>query len=177
MISISSAFEQGVSALSLALGLCLMVDGYCEMSRAPKLDKALAVSSHSRMVVVLAGSRGRQKEAQTGFLKERYSLTAGTIDDLTSGRLSPPAGRGFVLEDYPRTREQAEHLAALVKQASLRPLIVIDIADRGAKTERLNPDVMRAFCRDADTWTVDGTRPVEEVSETLRGLLGRIPPQ
>jgi hypothetical protein len=153
-----------------------MVDGHCEMSRAPRLDKALAVSSHSGMVVVLAGSKGRQKEAQTGFLKERYSLTAGTIDDLISGRLSSPAGRGFVLEDYPRTRERTEHLAALVKQASLRPPIVIDIEDRGAKTVRLNPDVMRAFWRDADTCTVDGTRPIEEVSETLRRLPDRIEP-
>jgi len=89
------------------------------------------------------------------------------------GRLPVPASlressfgkRGSVLEDYPRTKDEAQHLATLVKQAYPSPPIIVEIAD-------LRP---RDFPLDVDVWTIDGTQPLETVSETLRTLLDKIP--
>ncbi len=102
--------------------------------------------------------------------------------------------KGVVLDGYPASKEQADHLAELVRTNALPSPIVLqlDVPDdvvrerlkkRAAPedtpeliTERLKQyhrdlDMVRTYYPQANIWTIDGTRPVNDVAATIRSIL------
>ncbi len=169
------------------------------------------------LVVVLIGPPASGKSTQAEYLNKKYGLpvisveelvaadsgsaggelprTASALDRLLRERLErTDTSRGFVLDGYPATREQADYLAGLVREFGLPSPIVIQIhipddevrkrcAKRGGpedEPEIVNRrlaryheemDMLRSYYPQADIWTIDGTRGVKGVSATVRVLI------
>jgi adenylate kinase len=102
--------------------------------------------------------------------------------------------KGVVLDGYPASKEQADHLAELVRTKALPSPIVIqlDVPDdvvRERLKKRASPDdtpelitqrltqyhrdldLVRAYYPQANIWTIDGTRSVNDVAATIRSIL------
>ena len=121
--------------------------------------------------------------------------TNPAINDLVADRLQHiDTSKGVVLDGYPATKDQADHLAGLVKKLDLPAPIVIqlDVPDN-VDTKRLEKrkreddtpdqiarrlkdyhrelDFVRSYYPDANIWTIDGTRSPVEVSKTIQSIL------
>jgi adenylate kinase len=148
------------------------------------------------LVIVLIGPPGSGKTTQAEFLKKKYSIPVITADrtttDATLLRDIQKAGtaKGFVLDGYPATREQADHLGKIVKQLNLPSPVVVslevpdavvrerlkgkekpEVLDQRLSSYHQEMDLIRQYYPQADIWTVIGTRPVKEVSETIEMLI------
>ena len=121
--------------------------------------------------------------------------TSPALNELVAGRLrAMDLTKGVVLDGYPATKDQADHLAALVRKLSLPSPVVIhlqvpdDVArerlrkrkredDTPEQIERRLTDYHRelemisAYYPQANIWTIDGTKPAAEVSDTIRSIL------
>jgi adenylate kinase len=119
------------------------------------------------------------------------------LNDLVRKRLSQmDARKGFVLDGYPATKDQADHLESTVKELGLpRPIIILlDIPDKVAlkrdkkrgreddtpaqierrlKDYHREMDFVRSYYPEANIHTIDGTRPVAEVSKAIKTVLGK----
>ena len=117
------------------------------------------------------------------------------VDRLVAEKLaSLDLSRGVVLDGYPASKDQADHLAELVSKLNLPPPIVIqidlpdDIARQRLKErervddtpelieERLKHyhremDMIRSYYPEANIWTVNGDKPVAVVSSTIEAIL------
>ena len=101
---------------------------------------------------------------------------------------------GVVFDGYPATKDQADHLATLVKRFNLRPPIIIqlDVPDnvdekrlqkrkreddtpdqiaRRLKDYHRELDFARSYYPEANIWTIDGTKSRDEVSKTIESIL------
>lgn len=173
------------------------------LAQAPALQKPV--------VIVLVGPPSSGKSTQAGLLNRRFRLPVIAAEDLRKvagqaasdealnralrAQLSKTdTSRGFVLDGYPASRAQADHLADLVRESNLpSPLIVqLDVPDNVVHSwaaQRKGPadspdnvkrllrryhdemDLLRSYYPEGDIWTIDGTRPPAEVSATIRTLL------
>lgn len=102
--------------------------------------------------------------------------------------------RGFTLDGFPASRAQADYLAAMLTEMKLPdPFIVqLNVPDEqvrerarsrgGAEDDpqvlerRLTEyhremDVIRNYYPEADIWTINGTREIRAVSQTILGLI------
>jgi adenylate kinase len=102
--------------------------------------------------------------------------------------------KGVVLDGYPATKDQADHLAALVKEMGLLPPVVIQIdvpddvvrarlekrkapedtpeqIERRLKDYHRELDMIRDYYPQANIWTIDGTRPIVDVWRTIQVIL------
>ena len=100
--------------------------------------------------------------------------------------------RGFVSDGFPATREQADALAAMVKEKRLSNPVVIQInipdeealargrKDPNADLSRLPQQLkdyhreiglLRSYYPQANIWEVDGARTPKEVSNTINAIL------
>lgn len=156
----------------------------------------LAQQPGKGLVLVLIGPPGSGKTTQADFLTKRYHipvLSAGSwmSDAQFDERLKVlNTGKGFIIDGYPATHAQAEHLAKVVKQRQLpSPVIVhLDVPDdvvrqRMAGKEkpeslekRLSDyhremDLIRSYYPQGDIWSVIGTRAPKEVSKTIEMLI------
>lgn len=157
------------------------------------------------LVFVLVGPPGAGKSTQAAFLSRKYKIASIDIDHfkLKAGETveakvaeavrSMDAAKGFILDGYPRTHAQADHLATLLKELKLPPPIIIqiDVPDEVAR-ERVRRqfsgkmgnfeeqlvayhkelDLLRQYYPQADIWTINGNRnSAQEVSETIVSLV------
>lgn len=159
--------HQVEAVASLILGICLMLEGMFSWS------ETLA-SPVGSLAIVVVGPAGLQKAAQTEFLRRRYRLPVIHGSDLAkSGAV--PARDGFVLEDYPTTKDRADRLAELLSARKLAAPVVVEIADRRLKGSPVDLYKIESRYPLADIWTFDGTLPAETVSRTLQDLLDKTP--
>jgi adenylate kinase len=102
--------------------------------------------------------------------------------------------KGLVLDGYPASKDQADHLAALAEKLKLPPPIVIQIdvpddvaRERAGKRQRGDDapdlveerlknyhremDMIRSYYPQANIWTIDGAKPVADVSGTIEAIL------
>jgi adenylate kinase len=117
------------------------------------------------------------------------------IDALVAAKItSLDLTKGVVLDGYPASKDQAEHLAALAAKLNLPPPIIIqldlpdDVARERAKKrhraddtpalieERLKNyhremDMIRSYYPQANIWTINGDKPIKEVSDTIEAIL------
>jgi adenylate kinase len=121
--------------------------------------------------------------------------TSPALNELVRDRLSKmDLKKGVVLDGYPATKDQADHLAALVRELGLlSPVVIqIDVPDevvrerlRKRKSQEDTPeqierrlkdyhrelDMIRDYYPRANIWTIDGTRPPVDVSQTIQVIL------
>jgi len=132
---------------------------------------------------------------------QRPGITPGppqlnpAVDALVAEELaSMDLTKGVVLDGYPASKDQADHLAALIPKLNLPAPIVfqIDLPDDVARQrlqesrraddkpdlieERLKNyhremDMIRSYYPEARIWSVDGDKPVAEVSSTIEAIL------
>ncbi|MBN9664093.1 MAG: nucleoside monophosphate kinase [Acidobacteria bacterium] len=156
----------------------------------------LAQTPGRGLVLVLIGPPGSGKTTQADFLTKKYRLpvlTAGSgmSNEQFDVRLKVlNTGKGFIIDGYPATHAQAQHLAVVVKQMNLpSPIIIqLDVPDDvvrqrlagkekpEALEKRLSDyhkemDLIRSYYPQGDIWTVIGTRPPQEVSGTIEMLI------
>lgn len=136
------------------------------------------------------------KKYQTPGIDAGAPQSSPALNDLVRDRLSQvDAKKGFVLDGYPATKDQADHLEAMVKELGLpSPVIIaLDIPDKVARRRdkkrgrdddtpeqverRLKDyhremDFVRTYYPEANIRTVDGTKPVAEVSKAIEAVLG-----
>ena len=102
--------------------------------------------------------------------------------------------KGVALDGYPGSKDQADHLAALASRLNLpAPIVIqIDLPDdvvraRLKKRARVDDtptmieerirnyhremDMIRSYYPQADIWTINGDKPVSEVSSTIEAIL------
>jgi len=102
--------------------------------------------------------------------------------------------RGVALDGYPASKAQADYLAALAAKLKLPPPIIIqlDVSDdvvRDRLKKRQNADdkpemieerlknyhremdTIRSYYPEANIWTIDGNKPIAEVSRTIQAIL------
>ena len=121
--------------------------------------------------------------------------TSPALNELVRDRLSKmDLKKGVVLDGYPATKDQADHLAALVSELGLlSPVVIqIDVPDevvRERLRKRKSPedtpeqierrlkdyhrelDMIRDYYPRANIWTIDGTRSPDDVSKTIQVIL------
>ncbi len=121
--------------------------------------------------------------------------TSPALNDLVRDRLAKmDLSNGVALDGYPSTKDQADHLAALVRQNKLPSPIVIQIdvpddivrkrldkrqreddtpeqIERRLKDYHRELDMVRDYYPEANIWTIDGTKPAADVSKTIAAIL------
>jgi adenylate kinase len=148
------------------------------------------------LVIVLIGPPGSGKTTQAEFLQKKYGIPVIAADRTTTDaallRDIQKAGtaKGFVLDGYPATRAQANYLDKVVKQLKLPSPVVLslevpdavvrermkgkekpEVLDQRLSNYHKEMDLIREYYPQADIWTVIGTRPVKEVSDTIEMLI------
>src|SRR5690242_15701956 len=136
------------------------------------------------------------KKYQTPGIDPGVPQSNPALNDLVHDRISQmDAKKGFVLDGYPATKDQADHLEAMVKEMGLPSpvIIVLEIPDKIAlkrdkkrgreddtpaqierrlKDYHREMDFVRTYYPEANIKTVDGTKPIAEVSKAIEALLG-----
>lgn len=123
------------------------------------------------------------------------SQASPALNEMVRERLSKiDLSHGVVLDGYPATKDQADHLAALVRALELpSPIVIqIDVPD-GVVRQRLRKrkgkedtpelierrlkdyhrelETIRAYYPEANIWTIDGTRTADDVWKTMESIL------
>jgi adenylate kinase len=144
--------------------------------------------------LVLANPAALAKYRRPGITSGPPQLNPA-IDGLVADKLaSSDLTKGIALDGYPASKDQADHLAALVTKLKLPPPIIIqlDLPDDVARKrlqqrqraddkpelieERLKNyhremDMIRSYYPGANIWTINGDKPVAEVSSTIEAIL------
>jgi adenylate kinase len=138
----------------------------------------------------------------TALAKTRSAgITAGppqlnsSIDGLVAAKItSLDLTKGVVLDGYPASKDQADHLAALAAKLKLPPPIIIQIdlpdevaRERAKKRHRADDtpnlieeriknyhremDMIRSYYPEANIWTINGDKPIAVVSSTIEAIL------
>jgi len=121
--------------------------------------------------------------------------TSPALKELVRDRLSKmDLKKGVVLDGYPATKDQADHLANLVRELGLLSPVVIQIdvpddvvrerlrkrksaedtpeqIERRLKDYHRELDMVRDYYPRANIWTIDGTRSPDDVSRTIQVIL------
>lgn len=121
--------------------------------------------------------------------------TNPALNELVADRLKEmDLRKGVVLDGYPATKDQADHLSSLVKKLKLpSPVILqLDVPDnvdlqrlekrkrdddkpeqiaRRLKDYHRELDMIRSYYPEANIWTIDGTKSASEVSKTIEAIL------
>ena len=117
------------------------------------------------------------------------------IDALVAEKLaSLDLAQGVVLDGYPASKDQADHFAALIKKLNLPDPIVIqlyvpdevatqrlkerqraddkpELIEERLKNYHREMDMINSYYPEAKIWTIDGDKPVEEVSSAIEAIL------
>jgi adenylate kinase len=140
-------------------------------------------------------NRGELNSEKTPGINEGSPQDSLGLNELVRDRLKTMhTQRGFVLDGYPATKDQADYLGALLGELQLpAPVILqLDVPDAVAR-QRLNKrrrsddtpaqieqrlkdyhremDMIRAYYPEANIWTIDGTKSPAEVSKTIVSIL------
>ena len=121
--------------------------------------------------------------------------SSAAVNELIRDRLSKmDLKKGFALDGYPATKDQADHFGSLLKKLGLpQPIIIqLDVPDdvdrerlkkrqraddtpelieRRLKDYHREMDMIRSYYPEANIWTIDGTLSPVEVSKTIQAIL------
>ena len=137
------------------------------------------------------------KKYQTPGIDPGVPQSSPALNDLVHDRLSQmDVKKGFVLDGYPATKDQADHLEAMVKELGLPSptIILLDVPEkvsvkrdkkrgrdddtpeqieRRLKDYHREMDFVQTYYPEANIHKVDGTKPVAEVSKAIEAVLGK----
>jgi adenylate kinase len=134
-------------------------------------------------------------KAQTKGIDPGTPQTSPALNQLVHDKLaSMDVKKGFVLDGYPATKDQADHLEAMVKELGLpSPIILqLDVPDKVAlkrdqkrgraddttaeierrlKDYHRELDMVTLYYPEANIHKIDGTKPVDKVSKEIVAIL------
>jgi adenylate kinase len=135
------------------------------------------------------------KKYETPGIDPGTPTTSDALNDLVAARLAKMnLKKGFALDGYPATKEQADYLNTLVKKFKLPAPIIIqlevpdnivrqrlnkrhraddtpELIERRLKDYHRELDLVKSYYPEANIWSIDGTRPIAEVSSTIQSIL------
>ena len=168
--------------------------GSGKTTQAEFLRKRLGIKTISIDDLIQANPAALAKLRRPGITPGPPQLNPA-IDGLMAEKLAASdLTKGVALDGYPASKDQADHLAALAVKLNLPPPIVIqldfpdDVARQRLKErqhaddkpelieERLKNyhremDMIRSYYPEVNIWTINGDKPVEEVSSTIEAIL------
>jgi adenylate kinase len=188
------AAAQSQTADKRFLILLIGPTGSGKTTQAEFLKKRFGIPTVAVDDLIQANPAALAKFRRAGITPGPPQLNAA-IDGLIAGKLaSLDLTKGVVLDGYPASKDQADHLAALAAKLTLPPPIVIqldtpdDVARQRLK-ERQRPDdkpelieerlknyhremdMIRSYYPEANIWTINGDKPVAVVSSTIEAIL------
>jgi adenylate kinase len=167
---------------------------------AGKTTQATFLNQHYGLAIITADDLVLENPAVMAKYQEPgidpgTPLTSPALNELVHDRLSKmDVKKGFVLDGYPATKDQADHLEAMVKEFALPSPIVIQLLvpdkvalkrdkkrgradDTPAQIERRlkdyhrELDMVKAYYPEANIHTIDGNKPIAEVSKAIAAVL------
>jgi adenylate kinase len=168
--------------------------GSGKTTQAEFLKKRFAIPTIAVDDLIAANPAALAKYRRPGITPGPPQLNPA-IDALVAEKVaSLDLTKGVALDGYPASKDQADHLAALAAKLNLPPPIVIqidlpdDVARQRLKDrrraddkpelieERLKNyhremDLIRSYYPQANIWTINGDKPVAEVSTTIEAIL------
>ena len=121
--------------------------------------------------------------------------TSPALNELVGDRLTQmDLRKGVALDGYPATKDQADHLDWLVKKLNLPSPIIFHLQvpddmvrkrldkrqryddtpeqiERRLKEYHRELEMIKSYYPEANIWTIDGTKSIEDVSNTIRSIL------
>jgi len=143
-----------------------------------------ALAADKTFVIVLIGPPGTPQ-------------TSPALNQLVHDKLAAmDVKKGFVLDGYPATKDQADHLEAMVKELGLpSPIIIqLDVSDKVAlkrdkkrgraddtpaeierrlKDYHRELDMVQLYYPEANIHKIDGAKPATQVSQEITAILER----
>ncbi len=168
--------------------------GSGKTTQAEFLKKRFGITTISVDDLIQANPAALAKYRRPGITPGPPQLNPA-IDGLIAEKLAgSDLTKGVALDGYPASKDQADYLAALAKKLNLPPPIVIqfdlpdDVARQRLKErqrsddkpelieERLKNyhremDMIRAYYPEVNIWTINGDKPVADVSSTIEAIL------
>lgn len=168
--------------------------GAGKSTQAAFLEKRYGLPTISADELIIANPQALAK-AQTPGIDPGTPQTSPALNQLVHDRLAAlGTKKGFVLDGYPATKDQADHLQSMVQELGLpRPIVVLlDVPDKVARKRdkkrgrdddtpaqverRLKDyhremDFVKLYYPEADIHTIDGTKSIEQVSKAIEAVL------
>jgi adenylate kinase len=168
--------------------------GSGKTTQAEFLKKRFAIPTIAVDDLIAANPAALAKYRRPGITPGPPQLNPA-IDALVAEKVaSLDLTKGVALDGYPASKDQADHLAALAAKLNLPPPIVIqidlpdDVARQRLKDRRRaddkpelieermknyhrEMDLIRSYYPQANIWTINGDKPVAEVSTTIEAIL------
>jgi len=169
--------------------------GSGKTTQAEFLKKRFGIPTISVDDLIEANPAALAKDIRPGITRGPRQLNPA-IDELVAEKLATlDLTHGLVLDGYPASKDQADHLAALAVKLKLPDPIVFqfdlpdDVARERLLKERKAPedkpelieerlknyhremDVICAYYPEVNIWTIDGDKPVAEVSSMIEAIL------
>jgi adenylate kinase len=168
--------------------------GSGKSTQAEFLKKRFGIPIVAADDLIAANPAALAKFRREGITPGPPQLNPG-LDLLVAEKLATlDLSKGVVLDGYPASKDQADHLAALVAKLNLPPPIVIQldlpddvIRQRLKERQRADDkpelieerlanyhremDMIRAYYPEANISTLDGAKPVSEVSSEIEAIL------
>lgn len=190
----SGSAAQSQSADKPLLIVLVGPTGSGKTTQAEFLRKRFGVATVALDDLIQANPAALAKFSRPGITPGLPQLNPA-VDALVAEQLaSLDLTKGVVLVGYPASKDQADHLAALIPKLNLPDPIVIqiDLPDEVARQrlkrrqraddkpelieERLKNyhremDMIRSYYPEAKIWTIDGDKPVAEVSSTIEEIV------
>jgi adenylate kinase len=164
--------------------------GSGKSTQAEFLKKRFGIPTIAVDDLIVANPAALAKYRSTGPAQLNPAIDGLVADKIASLDLT----KGVALDGYPASKDQADRLAALATKLNLPPPIVIqidvpdDVSRQRAKArnriddtpvlidERLKNyhremDMIRSYYPQANIWTVNGNKPIGEVSSTIEAIL------
>lgn len=121
--------------------------------------------------------------------------TNPALNDLVNDRLSKmDLTKGVALDGYPATKDQADHLDWMVKKLNFPTPVILHLqvpddvvrqrlqkrqrtddgpsdVERRLKEYHRELEMIKAYYPEANIWTIDGSKPAADVSNTIQAIL------
>ena len=195
------AAAQSQTADKRFLILLIGPTGSGKTTQAEFLKKRFGIPTISVDDLIQANPAALAKYLRPGITPGPRQLNPA-IEDLVAEKLATlDLTKGLVLDGYPASKDQADHLAALAVKLKLPHPIVFqfdvpdDVARERLLKERQGPedkpelieerlknyhremDVICAYYPEVRIWTIDGDKPVTEVSSMIEEILKKEMPK
>jgi adenylate kinase len=189
------AMSRIVSAQEIGKGLVVILVGAPESGKSTQaafIQKRYKIPVIAIEDLIKKNPAAFKKQKQAGAPNLDLRMDPAVIDLFKKKLESIDTRRGFVSDGFPASKEQADALAAMVRENRLSNPVVIQInvsdeelqarAKKNPKTDltqlarqiedyHREMDMLRSYYPQANIWEINGARTPEDVSGTIEGIL------